>query len=178
MVCGPAECAEIVGQVFCGRGFVGGLDRSAEIGNGGIDPEEYGPACATGALGSGDRHLVGALAGGIGKACETRQPVGVDIRARSDVCVMERGDVCRVEAVDDLHHDISHVAAGQTLTGDDDTGFPRWSLALIALAAEIDVVGFHRWRFAAIGRRDAKPVTLAALGHGAAQALMQIPRGG
>lgn len=106
------------------------------------------------------------------------QAVGADVGARGDVDVAEDRDRGRGEALDDLHHDRSHASVGVTLAGGDDAGFASGSVVLVALAAEIDVIGLDRWTGAAAGRRGAQRVTLAALGHGVAQPLMQIPGGG
>ena len=75
------------------------------------------------------------------KACRA---VGVHLGAAGDVGISEDRDLRGGEALDDLHHDRSHAPVRVTLAGDDDAGFARGSAALVALAAEIDVIGLDR----------------------------------
>src|SRR4051794_21279794 len=61
-----------------------------------------------------------------------------------------------------------------TLGGGDDAGLAGGAAALVALAAEVDVIGLHDRRPAGLGRR-AQLAAIALLRHRVAQAFVQIP---
>src|ERR1019366_4797782 len=82
------------------------------------------------------------------------------VGAMGDMGIAERRDMLGGEARDDLHHDISHGSVGLPLAGGDHAGFACRSAALVALAAEIDVIGFDRRAGAAV--RLAAPSTCRA----------------
>src|ERR1035437_5856282 len=161
VVRGPTEGAEIIGQVLRRGRFVGGLDRGAEVGDRGIDPEERRSARPGGAPAGGDCVLGGAGCG-IGEGGKSAQAVRVDVGAMGDVGIAERRDMLGGEARDDLHHDISHGSVGLPLAGGDHAGFACRSAALVVLAAEIDVIGFDRRAGAAVRRRGTQHVPRTA----------------
>ena len=96
--------------------------------------------------------------------------------AQCNMAIAECGRLLVGEAVDDPHDDRTHAPTRPALGGGDDAGLAGGAAALVALAAKIDVVGFHNRRPAALSRRP-QLAALALFRHRVAQTLVQIPRG-
>src|SRR5215207_5502212 len=115
---------------------------------------------------------------GAAEGVEGAQPVGMHMSGRGEAGVAECPHSRGGEAADHLHGDTAHAPAGMPLGGGDDAGFASRTRALVALAAEIDIVCLdHRGAPASApaSARTADKVAALALGHGMAQALVQIP---
>src|SRR4051812_1152498 len=99
----------------------------------------------------------------------------VHVRAWGEVRVAKRGGFLIGKAADHRHGDRPHATTRMALGGGDDAGLAGGAAALVALAAEIDVVGLHDRRPAAFDRcTQLAPIRL--FGHRVAKSLVQIPR--
>src|SRR5664280_103488 len=147
----PAEGPEVVGQMLGREQLVCRLQGGAEIGDQGVDVEERRIALALRTFAAGDGGDVGASA--LAEDVESRRTVGVHQSAGGNVGIAEDGRFLVAEAADHRHGNGAHAATRMTLGGGDDTGFAGSATALVALTAEIDVVGLHDRRPAALGRR-------------------------
>src|ERR1700676_5468947 len=116
-----------------------------------------------------------ASVGGIGKALEAVQAIAMDVRAGRDMRVAERDDMFRPETLNHLHDDVSHAALGLPFAGRNYLGLSRGSAAFVTLTTDVDVIGLDHRAGTAVTWRGAQHVAIAALGHGVAQALQQIP---
>jgi hypothetical protein len=80
------------------------------------------------------------------------------------VGVSERCGLRVGQAADQRHGDRAHAATRVALGGGDDAGLAGRAAALVAFAAEIDVVGLYNRRPAVLGRRTQLPV-ICLFGH-------------
>src|ERR1019366_6428028 len=136
--------------------LVGRLQRSAEIGDQGVDVEEWPTTLTSRTLAAGDGGDVGAS--GVAEDTKSLGAVRVYHRAGCNMAVAERGRRLVGEAVNHAHDDRTHAPARPTLDGADDAGLTGGAATLVTLATEIDVVigtegGFHDRRPTALGRR-------------------------
>src|SRR5665647_1264040 len=145
----PAEGPEVVGQMLGREQLVCRLQGGAEIGDQGVDVEERRIALALRTFAAGDGGDVGASA--LAEDVESRRTVGVHQSAGGNVGIAEDGRFLVAEAADHRHGNGAHAATRMTLGGGDDTGFAGSATAPVALTAEIDVVGLHDRRPAALG---------------------------
>jgi len=130
-----------------------------------------------GALAGGDCDLVGALGCGIGEGGKAAQAVRVDVGAMA-MWASRNAATCSALKLATTFITTYPMAPSACRSQAAITRvLPAVSAALVALAAEIDVIGFDRRAGAAVRRRGAQHGPRTALGHGVAQALMQIPRG-
>src|SRR3954466_3614891 len=174
VVGGPAEGTEVVGQMLGREHLVGRLQGSAEVGDQGVDDEEWGAPLAFRPLAAGDGGDVGAST--LTEDVEGRGAVGVHVRAWGEVRVAERGGLLIGEAADHRQGDRAHATTRMALSRGDDAGLAGGAAARVALAAEVDVVRRHDRRPAALGR-CAQLAPIRLFGHRMAKSLVQVPCG-
>src|ERR1700759_828223 len=97
--------------------------------------------------------------------------IGINPRTRGEVGVAKSGGLRIRKALDHPHRYNSHPAARMAFTGRNHAGLPGSAAARVALAAEVDVIGFHNRRPAIFDRRT-QLTPLALLGHRVAQAFV------